>query len=277
LASGCFFGLSLTPPGQAGEPAQVRPVAATTVQPDVVVNVLAASAERSPQNGQLQALAIDGVNLIQIDGALEDWETMLRQHNLTWNSFSAITHDDGCARRASDAAGLTDLSGRVQFAYNGQYLYVAFVVNDDGFIPYTGDDERYFLGDSPQLMLDLDLNGDFDDANLSADDIQIDLLPTVAAPKAAIWYLNTLTSRLMSGATVAVRPTDTGYFLEAALPWQELGRLPNPGDRLGIVASVSDNDSSGTNAQECIISTSPQRDWRNPTTWGTLLLRPQSQ
>jgi hypothetical protein len=277
LANACFFGLSLTPPDQAGAPGQVRPVSATNVQPDVVVNVLAASsAERAPQNGQLQAVAIDGVSLIQVDGAQEDWETMLRQNNLTWVSFSTITHDDGCARRGPNAApDLADLTGRVQFAYNSQYLYVAFVVSDDTFVTYTGQDERYFLGDSPQLMLDLDLNGDFDDAELSSDDIQIDLLPAVAASKAAIWYLNTLTSRPLTGATVAVSPINTGYFLEAAISWQELGRLPSPGDRLGIVASISDNDSPGTDAQECIISTSPQRDWRNPTTWGTILLKPQ--
>jgi len=42
------------------------------------------------------------------------------------------------------------------------------------------------------------------------------------------------------------------------------------------VANISDNDTPDTNAQECIISTSPRHDWRNPTTWGTVLLMPAS-
>jgi hypothetical protein len=68
--------------------------------------------------------------------------------------------------------------------------------------------------------------------------------------------------------------TDTGYFLEAALPWSSLNWAAQPGDRFGVVASVSDNDTPDSNAQECIISTSPQRNWRNPATWGTVLLMP---
>jgi hypothetical protein len=276
LANGCFLGFSLTPPGQAGEPGTARPVT-ETLPADVVVNVLAASPERSPQNGQLQAAAVDGTNLIQIDGSQDDWETLLRQNRLAWTSFSAITYDDGCARRAPNAGNTMDLAGRVQLAYNSQYLYVAFIVSDDGLVSYTGADDRYFLGDSPQLMLDLDLNGDFNDASLSADDIQIDLLPNIAAPKAVLWQLSNLTSRPLIGAIVAVAPTNTGYFLEAALPWQELNTVPQPGNRLGIAASINDNDTPETNVQECIISTSPQRDWRNPTTWGTVLLRPVEQ
>ena len=65
-----------------------------------------------------------------------------------------------------------------------------------------------------------------------------------------------------------------GYFLEAALPWTSLGLPPLPGARLGLAASVSDNDTPGTDVQECMISTAPQRDWQDPTTWGTLLLGP---
>jgi hypothetical protein len=159
-------------------------------------------------------------------------------------------------------------------AYDVENLYVAFIVNDDGLMTYTGPDERYFLGDSPQLLLDLDLNGDFDDARLSPDDVEIDLYPDFDLPRAAFWQLNTLSSRQFTEAIVVTTATDTGYFLEAALPWQMLNTTPQPGDRLGIVASINDNDTPETNAQECIITTSPQLDWRNPTTWGTLFLMP---
>jgi hypothetical protein len=133
------------------------------------------------------------------------------------------------------------------------------------------------LGDSPQLLLDLDLNSDFDDTNLSADDIQIDLKPGTESSQAVLWQLSTLQPRPVEGAIVVTLPTSTGYFLEVALPWRAMNTIPRPGDRLGVVASISDNDTPGANAQECIISTSPQRDWQNPTTWGTVFLQPADQ
>lgn len=279
VSDACFLGLSLTPPDSSGQPVETRPVT-EDLQRDVVVNVLATSAERLPQNGQFQAPSVgpdgDG-GLLEIDGAQDDWDSLARQSGIDWTSFSVVTHDDGCANRYPGADNLTDLTSRVQFAYDEQYLYVAFVVNDDGLVTYTGEDERYFLGDSPQLLLDLDLNGDFEDSKLSADDVQVDLNPGGDSPRAALWQLGSLTSRPLATTLVAVTPTDTGYFLEAALPWQDMNVTPQPGDRLGIVASVNDNDTPETNTQECIISTSPQRDWRNPITWGTLLLKPGSQ
>lgn len=283
LGDACFLGFSLTPPGQSGEPGGARPVT-ENLQSAPVVNVAEAkhpsetsSAERSPLNGQLQAPFIVESGFIEIDGESGEWDTLDRQNNLAPTDFSTITYDDGCARRAPGGETLTDLAGRVQLAYDNQFLYTAFVVNDDGLVTYSGLDQRYFLGDSPQLLLDLRLSDDFDDTQLSSDDIQVDLLPNIGAPQAALWQLSNLSSGPLTGAQVAMTPTDTGYFLEAALPWQGLGVTPRPGDRLGIVASVSDNDTPETNAQECIISTSPQRDWRNPTTWGTILLRPAGQ
>ena len=118
---------------------------------------------------------------------------------------------------------------------------------------------------------------DLDDPTLSADDIQIDLKPVAGDSQAILWQLNTLSARPVEGASLVTTPTNTGYFLEAALPWRAMSFAPRAGDRLGIVASLSDNDTPGTDAQECIISTSPQRDWQNPTTWGTVFLRPADQ
>jgi hypothetical protein len=56
------------------------------------------------------------------------------------------------------------------------------------------------------------------------------------------------------------------------VPWKYRGFVPQPGARLGIAASVSDNDSPDTVVQECMISTAPGREWNDPTTWGTLVL-----
>jgi hypothetical protein len=114
-------------------------------------------------------------------------------------------------------------------------------------------------------------------ATVSADDLQIDLYadlrdaPGPTAGRAALWQLDTLRARDFKEAQVAAAPATIGSFLEAALPWKSLGFAPQYGASLGLAASVSDNDTPGINAQECMISTAPQRDWQNPTTWRPLL------
>ncbi len=289
VSDACFLSLTLTP---SAEPVkeQTQPVTNNVTQPqqltpqsppgDTVVNVLNTSSKRSPENGDYKApLATtgDGSSLITIDGNQSDWDFLAEQSGNDWTTFSSITHNSNCAGRYPEAEALLDMEGRMQLAYDEQNLYVAFVVNDDGLVTYSGQDERFFLGDSPQLLLDLNLKADFDDTQLSADDIQIDFHPGLDTPRVALWQLNVLSSQLLSEAQVTTTPTDTGYFIEAALPWQSLNISPQPGDRLGVVGSISDNDTPDTNAQECIISTSAKRDWRNPTTWGTVLLQPAQQ
>jgi hypothetical protein len=276
VSDACFLGVTLSPPGQAPEPRVVKP----EVEPgqgDVVVNILGTASERSSGNGQLQAPFVGTgryAGLISLDGDRDDWDLLAEQSDINWTPISAITHNDNCAARFPDSAEAADLAGQVYLAYDDSYLYVAFEVNDEGLVTYAGGDDRYFLGDSAQLLLDLDLNGDFDVAQLSADDVQLDLLPRLDAPKVALWRLGTLSSQELTAASLGLTVADTGYFIEAAIPWRDLSLNPQPGDRLGLVASVNDNDTPETDAQECIISTSPQRDWRNPVTWGTVLLMP---
>jgi len=272
LLDGCFFGFSLTPPSSTGAPSEPRAI--ITPQPvDEVVNILATPEQRASDVGPLEAVPV-GAGAIKIDGQLDDWEALTGSGDSDWIELNAITFDEGCANRFPDSSLTTDLAGQVRFAYSDQNLYVAFRVDDDGYVGYAGGGENYFLGDSPQLSLDLDLTGDFDDAGRSQDDWQVDILPDGESPQVALWQLGSLTSGPFAEAQVAVTATDTGYVVEAALPWESFGVSPQAGDRLGIAANINDSDTPGSNAQECIISTAPQRRWDDPTSWGTLFLRP---
>jgi hypothetical protein len=278
LNNGCFTGFSLTPPTATGQASEPR--AAVTVQPgDAVVNILAEPEQERAAGGQIEAWPVDGEDesqIIQIDGRAEDWNALFQQSDLAWISFDTVTYDRGCANRYPGSETTTDLAGQVGFAYDERYLYVVFQVEDDGYVGYTGSGENFFQGDSPQLSLDMDLPGDFNEAVRNGDDWQVDFLPDEESPQVALWQLGSLTSRRFDEARLVVAATETGYFLEAALPWSALGAVPQPGDRLGIAANVNDNDTPETNAQECIISTAPERKWDTPTTWGTLLLKPIS-
>lgn len=276
LLDGCLLGFRLSPPAPGGEPPEPQAIA-TPSPGDTVVNILSQPDQTLTGRVQLEALPVgeEGApDAIQIDGRPDDWEKLARQSGLNWTRFNTITYNQGCSTRFPGSTGQVDLSGQVGFAYNSRFLYVAFSVDDDGYAAYTGDELTYFLGDSPQLALDTDLRGDLNDANRSQDDWQVDFLPDPDRPRAALWQLGSLASRPFDEAVVAATPTASGYFLEAALPWQSFETTPQPGDRLGLAANVNDSDTGGANTQECVISVAAGHRWNNPTTWGTLLLKP---
>ncbi len=258
--------------------------------------LLPAQVERPPENGRIVAVkaGVPGaVPQIIIDGKPDDWLALQESSGVEWSPISSIVFDRDCANRypESPQAPPEDVLGQVYMAYDQEFLYAAFVVEDEWFVGYSGPDERYYRGDAPQLLLDVDLAGDFDQPALSSDDLQVDLLPGVDgpgdSPSVALWQLESLTSQVYPGASIAAVPLTTaqrftivavpsarGYFVEAALPWRNLGFFPSMAPTLGVAASLSDNDTPGTDVQECMISSAPQRDFRNPTTWGTLVLQP---
>lgn len=266
LTNGCFLGLSLTPPDTTGAPPPQRPAVTNwqgqTSQPQPVTPQ--PSTTRPSANGQIEANPI-GANAYQnpiiIDGDSNDWITLLRASGVSWTVFDTIVYNPNgtCANQypSTTRQNRVDLRGQVIFAYDEDYLYVAFLVDDDGYVSYNGNDERFFLGDAPQLLLDMDLAGDYNDDLVNQDDLQVDFHPGVCQPglntRAALWQLETRTSRLFQNARVRASSTDSGYFLEATLLWAALDFEPQPGATLGVAASISDNDTSGTNNQECMI------------------------
>jgi hypothetical protein len=305
LADGCFLGFSLTPPQADGRPGPPRPavimaqptstptpeaIPTPTFTPTPKPTATPTSTPTPPdirpkEQGLMEALPIAGIGGydvdIVLDGSFQDWLTLADLSGVPATPIEHIVFDRNCqARFSPDFGPEDDLAAAVWFAYDKEYLYTAFVVRDEGFVPYTGPDLRFFRGDAPQLLLDIDLKGDYYDAGLNDDDWQIDFHPGLPQqdlpPRAVLWQLRDQKPRELTEAVVAVGPhpyQGVGYFLEAAVPWQALGVAPAPGLALGLVAAVSDNDTPQTNVQECMIATSPKRNWRDPTTWGTLILQ----
>ncbi len=300
LADGCFLGFSLTPPQADGRPGPPRP-AVIMVTPEAIATPTftpkpmptatptpTPPAIRPKDQGLMEALPVAGIGGydvdIVLDGSVKDWLTLADLSGVPATPIESIVFDRNCQALSPNFESKDDLAAAVWFAYDKEYLYTAFVVRDESFVPYTGPDLRFFRGDAPQLLLDLDLRGDYYDAGLNEDDWQIDFHPGLPQqdlpPRAVLWQLRDQKPRELTEAVVAVGPYPyqetrigkVGYFLEAGVPWQALGVAPEPGLALGLVAAVSDNDTPETNVQECMIATSPRRNWRDPTTWGTLIL-----
>ncbi|RLT36956.1 MAG: hypothetical protein DWI57_14180 [Chloroflexi bacterium] len=284
IADGCFLGISLTPPGAENE--RSRPVSAVDAwppKPPTPVPTATATARPpaptpTPTTVSTSRPPAPGTAGIKIDGETDDWVAVNRLTGGQPLAFDTIVFDQQCSRRALYATrSQADLAAAFLFTYDDVYLYVAFAVQDDSFVGYTGQDLNFFQSDAPQLSLDLDLDGDANITRVNEDDKQIDFRVGIEEPgdnpAIAFWDLGPgrAISRLLD-APVAAAPTETGYFLEAAIPWDVLGVKPVVGLRLGAAISVSDNDTPGTNVQECMISSAPKREWANPTTWGVLTL-----
>lgn len=175
---------------------------------------------------------------------------------------------------AGARGGDDDLSATVMVGWDSANLYLGARVNDDRYVQEARG-VNLFKGDSLEVLLDADLAGDFNAANLNADDYQLGISPGSPypgeSPEAYLWYPS---SRQGSKPEVRIasRAREGGYDVEVAIPWSLFGLSPENGDAYGFAFSVSDNDQPGEQVQESMVSTISTRRLADPTTWGSLLL-----
>lgn len=167
-----------------------------------------------------------------------------------------------------------DLFGELKLAWDDGYLYIGVLVRDSWYVQ-TASGARLSQGDGVEVLLDTDRSGDVDSTSMSPDDYQLgfsagNLLAASPIPEAYRWAPFDNEGPLTQ-SKAAGRLTDDGYMLEIAISWAELGVSPTGGMQMGILISVSDNDSSGINAQQTVISFQ-ERNLTNPSTWAPLEL-----
>jgi hypothetical protein len=194
---------------------------------------------------------------IAIDGELGDWKAV--PNAITLSDAAQVVWGAGMWK------GTTDLSGIVHIAWRQEYLFVAANVTDDlirqnqrGDSLWKGDHIEVYLDVSPELEPERDSFGDgqfqiaISPGNFGeTGDSLIDTAPEVFVyrPHAAP----------VADALVASRRTETGYVIEAAIPWTLLG-VANPaeGALLRVEVGLSDTDSPEP-AQETLMTTSPEK------------------
>jgi hypothetical protein len=169
--------------------------------------------------------------------------------------------------------GPDDLSGMGQLGWNEQYLYLAVTVRDEAHVQTQRGWEMY-RGDSVELWLDTDLQGDFDMAVGNGDDWQFGFSPgdfARLAPEGVV-YIPVRNAALNQQISVAAQPNATGYTLEAMIPWSVLQIQPGHGTVLGYTIDLSDNDVPGTAQQQTQVTHNPHFQFQIPTTFGNLVL-----
>jgi hypothetical protein len=173
--------------------------------------------------------------------------------------------------------GTADLTAVWRLAWDESNLYIGVEVTDNIHVQ-TQSNNQVFRGDSLDMQFDTNRPGDFGDG-LSPDDYQIIFSPGdfAALPEAAFRFRGDEAGRIpdFPGHNVILKApkTATGYTLEAASPWQDIGLTPAPGLLLGLALNANDNDTPGTAVQEVMMSHVSTRTLTNPAGWGTLLLR----
>ncbi len=167
-----------------------------------------------------------------------------------------------------------DLSAEVKLAWDMEFLYIGTLVRDTKFVQ-NATGSLLWKGDSLEILLDTDVGGDFDHAQLSLDDYQLGISPgnlnENPTPEAFRWAPRQFAGGIIS-TQIAGRLTDDGYMIEAAIPWSVFFITPYEGQHFGFLFSVSDNDSIDKDQQQSVISFAPQRQIHDPTTWRDLVL-----
>lgn len=232
---------------------------------------------------------------IIIDGQLSDWDL---------SSPYAISDKKYVVYGGGAWAGPQDLSYKVYTAWDEDALYIAVDVTDDKFTQEkTGAD--MWEGDHAEIWLDIDMSGDFYEAVNSDDDFQIGLSPgnfSNLNPEVYVWT-PALPEELKykEQIQIAASKKPDGYIIEARIPREilfyqgdisKVGAEPrqdqpqgrqifqmvseatlglHKGFSMGIMVDVGDTDDAA-NPMKLLVSTSENRVWGDPTTFGVIEL-----
>ncbi len=207
---------------------------------------------------------IHKVSGIKINGELKDWPT---EPTFTINDQSQVVYT------ATDAKwdGPKDLSALVWTGWSDDGLYIAAKVTDDQiFQDQTG--LTIWQGDYLELQLDTQLEADFNDPKMSADDFQMGFSPGNfgKTPPTTFVFSGPIADDKVADIQQAQTKTADGYTIEVFIPKELIPELIfKEGATFGMNINPSDSDGA---VQELMMSTSLTRELNNPTTLGKITL-----
>lgn len=221
--------------------------------------------EESRPDGEIVVFELD--KPFEIDAELSGWSNF-PPYPIPFTVFSR-----------NDWDGTSDIEAYWRLAWDHEYLYIGTVVVDDIHVQ-TQSGKHIFLGDSLELQIDTNplanavkLNPSTYQLILSPGDFK--LLPPSAHQFQATTQGQMLELAYQPQTKVAALPTKKGYVLETAIAWRDLGVAPSADLVLGIALNINDNDTPNSARQEVMKSHVSNREYSNPTTWGSLRLKRQ--
>jgi len=233
----------------------MRPTSRTHALLALVLLAAAPAAAHSPFHLVCPRARLGGV---KVDGNIAGWQA---------DRFTTV---DQTKASFGLAASNDDASFRFATMWDRWYLYVAIEVTDNSIVP-APTLARLYEGDCVEISIDAhnDSEGGYD-----ATDFQFVICPTGPARKPRInLYRNPfLTIRDRAFGQVNANITPTGYVVEVAFRWRQLGVRPRPGHVAGFQINIRDYDADGSKKG---LTWAPAADpAANPLRWGDLILAP---
>ncbi|MBN2302315.1 MAG: endo-1,4-beta-xylanase [Lentisphaerae bacterium] len=205
----------------------------------------------------------------EIDGDMSDWPV---------NEQTAIEPDTAYLPQSHEWSRVAseDISAQIWAGWDSDWLYFLVKVRDDNYIPAWELPSEFWSQDAVEFFFDLDLWGDIDNPELSADDYQVLTVAGVSnAPDAPSSNLT------FPGTKLGSQRLPDGYVIEYAFPLKYM--LPLKGETgrvLGFDVAVDDTDTPQTKRgkpnrkQQLQWSTRKWAIWRSPSGYGTIYLAP---
>jgi hypothetical protein len=171
----------------------------------------------------------------------------------------------------------SDASADVHVMVDEEALFVAVNVTDDD--PALNEQATNMLWREDSLELYVGIAGPSERSVLNKSvDFQLGLAPTHAGDEPiAFWYHEDV---VLDTADVAATVTDTGYIIEARIPWSAIG-LDNQdwsaGQLIGLTANLNDYDEgdwapAGNVPGRALTWQGDGTNWINPSRWGVGVL-----
>jgi hypothetical protein len=234
--------------------------------------------------------AVENTSNITVDGDLSDWPETVKPVRLF--EPERVKHGENWWK------GPEDLSLVAYPMWTPDALYFGFEVKDNKIVQEKTK-EAIWEGDHVELWLDMDLKGDYKEKVNSRDDYQFGLSPgnfSTMPPEVWLW-VPPIDPHYKNNVIFAVRQVEGGYVLELKIPaevlflWQKrrvgiepkkaegIAVLPpqvakgvfERGMEFGVMIDGSDCDHR-RQPQKCLISSSYDREWGDPHTFGMLVL-----
>ena len=237
---------------------------------------------------------------VTIDGDLKEWS------KVTWvnlNQRSQVVYGPGAWGGAHDA------SFKIAFQWQPDALLMALDVTDDKLVQES-QGANMWEGDHAEVWMDTDLFGDYNEAVNSSDDFQFGISPgnfKNLPPEVYVWT-PTVDPKSLKQIQIASQKKEFGYTIEVRFPTKflfqtlqkrvgveptglpgkmsgkispETAALQNgvlssgqfkAGFKMGVMVDGSDTDDP-RQPQKCLLSTSPERQWGDPTTFNIMELK----
>ena len=156
-----------------------------------------------------------------------------------------------------------DLAANWQTSWDKDYLHIRVATMDDRFVKDSG---APWSDDSIEIFVDADGSRDsrFDGQNdfhfiFRWRDHQVNL--SQSSPR-----------RRDLGILQAMNRHTNGYTLEASIPWQTLGVIPQNGSIIGLEVQVNDDDTGNDRDGKLAWFSKNDEAWLNPQNFGRMLL-----